>query len=180
MKSCPCRWLSSSVLLGTRLLTNPVNLQGMQYLSANGVQHRDLKAQNCLVVEHKSGDFHVKLADFGLSKSKKLVASFTRRSSQHGGTITHMAPEILLNDSDELFCEESDVYSYGIVMWEVLSRAVPFEGLHQVQIRAQIDQEQRPSPIPAESPSALIELMEFCWAQEVAMRPKFKQVLDDL
>ena len=180
MKSCPCRWLSSSVLLVTRLLTNPVNLQGMQYLSANGVQHRDLKAQNCLVVEHKSGDFHVKLADFGLSKSKKLVASFTRRSSQHAGTVTHMAPEILLNGSDELFCEESDVYSYGIVMWEVLSRAVPFEGLNQAQIIAQISQKQRPSPIPTDSPRELIELMEYCWAHDVAMRPKFKQVLEDL
>ena len=151
-----------------------MNLQGMHYLYANGVQHRDLKADNCLVVEHKSGDFRVKLADFGLSKSKKLVASFTRRRpSQHGGTVTHMAPEILLNDSDQLFYEESDVYSYGIVMWEVLSRAVPFEGLNRAQIIAQVIAGKRP-PIPEDSPPEMIELMEKCWHDVAFVRPSFK------
>ena len=149
----------------------------MQYLYKNGVQHRDLKANNCLVVEHTSGDFHVKIADFGLSKSRKLV---TRRSSPNGGTVTHMAPEILLNDSDKLFCEESDVYSYGIVMWEVLSRKVVFEGLNTPQIIAQISHKQRPSPIPTDSPPELIELMEDCWAHDAAMRPKFKRVLETI
>ena len=172
--------LTYSILLVTPLLTHPVNLQGMQYLYENGVQHRDLKAKNCLVVEQKSGDFHVKLADFGLSKSKKLVASFTRRSSQHAGTVTHMAPEVLLNGSDELFCEESDVYSYGIVMWEVLSRAVPFEGLNRAQIIAQISQNLRPSPILTDSPPEMIGLMEECWAQDTFPRPTFADIVETL
>ena len=153
----------------------------MQYLKDNKVQHRDLKASNCLL-EYESGQFRVKLTDFGLSKSKTLVTTFSGRSS-HGrasGTVTHMAPELLLNNSDELFCEESDVYSYSILMYEVITREAPFRGLNESQIIYQINQRKRPSPIPAESNSELIELMEHCWAHDVAMRPKFKQVLDDL
>ena len=150
----------------------------MDYLYENGVQHRDLKAANCLLDAH----CHVKLADFGLARrsGRKEDKQDAEKADGAAGTPTHMAPELLLTNSMTNFCEESDVYSYGIVIWEVLSRAVPFEGLNQAQIIAQISQKQRPSPIPAESPSELIELMEYCWAHDVAMRPKFKQVLEDL
>ena len=80
----------------------------MKYLKDNHVQHRDLKTNNCLV-EYEDGLFRVKIADFGLSKSKSLVSQFTRRSSSlNGGTATHMAPEVLHNNP---FTEKSDVYS---------------------------------------------------------------------
>ena len=93
---------------------------------------------------------------------------------------THMAPELLLMNSNRLFCQESDVYSYAIVMYEVLSRKAAFEGLNESQITAQINAKQRPSPIPTDSPPELIELMEDCWAHDAAMRPKFKQVLETI
>ena len=107
----------------------------MQYLTEKGVQHRDLKAHNCLI-ERDGGMIRVKLTDFGLSRSKALVTTFTGRASKNGpsGTVTHMAPEVLLKNE---FTEKSDSYSFGIVMWEVLSRAVAFQGLQQEQITVQ-------------------------------------------
>ena len=150
----------------------------MQYLKDNKVQHRDLKASNCLL-EYESGQFRVKLTDFGLSKSKTLVTTFSGRSSGGGpsGTVTHMAPEVM---SKNVFTEKSDVYSFGIVIWEVLSRAVPFEGLQQPQIFARVPKGERPSPIPENSPSGLVTLMEACWASEPFVRPDFKRIVGKL
>ena len=146
--------------------------QGMEYLYKKEVEHRDLKADNCLL----DGNMRVKLADFGLSKSKIIFTTFTGPSSQTGlsGTVTHMAPELLLQ---KLFTEKCDVYSFGIVMWEVLSRAVPFAGLPQEQITARVISEKRPSPIPEDSPSQLVTLMERCWHQEPRVRFDFKEVV---
>ena len=152
----------------------------MQYLKENQVQHCDLKTNNCLVEPmSKSGEFRVKLTDFGLSKSKSLVTSFTGRSSKNGpcGTATHMAPEILLQN---VVTEKSDVYSFGIVTWEVSSREIPFQGLQQPQIYAQVPAGKRPSPIPEDSPPKLVTLMEKCWAHEPFVRPDFRRIVSEL
>ena len=145
----------------------------MEYLHEIKVEHRDLKATNCLL----DGDMRVKLADFGLSKSKALATTlFAGRPSETGpsGTITHMAPELLL---ENMFTEKCDVYSFGVVMWEVLSRGVPFAGLQREQITAQLVVGRRPSPIPEDSPPQLVALMEACWEQEPFVRPDFKRIV---
>ena len=147
----------------------------MEYLHKNRVEHRDLKAANCLL----DRDCRVKLADFGLSKT---ITSFTRRSSTNypAGTYSHMCPELLLENK---FTQKADVYSYGIVMFEVLSRAEPWKGLHEAQIAAQIIYGRRPSrefPIPEDSPPELITLMEKCWDDDPSKRPPFQQIVQDL
>ena len=150
----------------------------MQYLTKKGIQHRDLKAHNCLI-ERDGGMIRVKLTDFGLSRSKALVTTFTGRASKNGpsGTVTHMAPEVLLKNE---FTEKSDSYSFGIVMWEVLSRAVAFEGSQHEQIIAQVAAGMRPSPIPADSPPGLDTLMQECWDKEPFERPTFQRIVSDL
>ena len=150
----------------------------MQYLTEKGVQHRDLKAHNCLI-ERDGGMIRVKLTDFGLSRSKALVTTFTGRASKNGpsGTVTHMAPEVLFKNE---FTEKSDSYSFGIVMWEVLSRAVAFENLQHEQITAQVAAGMRPSPIPADIPPGLDTLMQECWDNEPFERPTFQLIVRNL
>ena len=151
----------------------------MEYLHKNRVEHRDLKAANCLL----DRDCRVKLADFGLSKT---ITSFTGQSSKHYpvGTFSHMAPEILLIHLPEnKFTEKADVYSYGIVMFEVISRAEPWKGLHEAMITARVITGRRPSrefPIPEDSPPELITLMEKCWNDKPSKRPPFQRIVQDL
>ena len=146
----------------------------MKFLTDKGVQHCDLKSKNCLV-EHESGQYRVKLTDFGLSKSKTLVTSITGNGLV--GTITHMAPELFLKN---VFTEKCDVYSFGILMFEILSREIAFEGRLQQQIIAQVTAGRRPSPIPEDSPPELVTLMEKCWAQDPYLRPEFEGVVRQL
>ena len=152
----------------------------MQYLVETGVEHRDLKASNCLVVL-ENAQYRVKLADFGLSKSKTLIMQTRghKSNNSHCGTVTHMAPEVLSN-SENIDFEKSDVYSFGIVMFELLSLAVPFEGLQPPQILAQVVSGIRPSPIPGDSPPELITLMQECWDAEPYERPDFESIVREL
>ena len=159
-------------------LTNAGNPQGMQHLHDHETQHRDLKAENCLVVP-EDGQYRVKITDFGLSKSKTVATQTNERSV---GTQTHMAPEIFANVSQKSNedREKSDVYSYGIVMYEVVSRKVPWAGNDGAQIIAAVMAGLRPSPTPPNTPRALIELMEECWAHDTAMRPTFTRAVEAL
>ena len=155
----------------------------MVALHEKKIEHRDLKAENCLV-EVKHGQYRAKIADFGLSKSKALVTHSTSRNSS--GTRTHQAPEILLppegaterSDEDR---QKSDVYSYGIVMYEVLSRKTPFPELtDESQIGVAVVSGRRPSPIPSDIPPKLVELMEQCWQHDTARRPNFQTIVRTL
>ena len=155
----------------------------MVALHEKKIEHRDLKAENCLV-EVKHGQYRAKIADFGLSKSKALVTHSTSRN--FSGTRTHQAPEILLppegaterSDEDR---QKSDVYSYGIVMYEVLSRKKPFQELtDETHIVVAVVHGRRPSPIPSDIPPKLVKLMEQCWEHDTARRPNFQTIVPEV
>jgi len=93
---------------------------GMVYLHSRDppLVHRDLKPQNLLIV----GDFFsVKIADFGSSRLLKDAQTFSS-----AGTIEYMAPEVLKKAG---FTTKSDVYSVGVILWELLSGAPPYPEL---------------------------------------------------
>uniref|UniRef100_A0A8C2D0A9 Receptor-interacting serine/threonine-protein kinase 2 n=1 Tax=Cyprinus carpio TaxID=7962 RepID=A0A8C2D0A9_CYPCA len=87
--------------------------------------HHDLKTQNILM----DGEYHVKIADFGLSKWRQL--SITKGSgskpAEMGGTVIYMPPEEYEPSKNRRADVKYDMYSYAIIMWEVLSRRIPFE-----------------------------------------------------
>ena len=144
---------------------------GMQYLYSKGIQHRDLKTPNILLDATKT---RAKITDYGLSRSADLTTAATiMQTSAQGtakGTPAYMAPELL--DSNT-FTEKTDVFAFAIVIWEVLTGRIPWEGLNAVQIGMQYLVRQSRPPSPGAAPHDLVQLMWNCWEQDPDNRPDF-------
>ncbi|XP_016415399.1 receptor-interacting serine/threonine-protein kinase 1-like isoform X2 [Sinocyclocheilus rhinocerous] len=158
-------------------------LEGMVYLTENQVIHKDLKPENILVDKN----FHIKIADLGLATSQvwsKLTKEESRRQSGLGkkscaraaGTLCYMAPEHL-KSINTCSTEKSDVYSFSIVVWVILSGREPYENARsEDQICHCVCQGERPDEalIPRHTPQDVIELMKTCWNEDPRLRPTFK------
>jgi len=132
--------------------------------------HRDLKTGNLLVDDN----WNVKVSDFGLSHIKQHQEG-VRGSYGAIGTPLWMAPEVLLNKD---YDEKADLYSFGIVLWELLTAQDPFPNIETFSMMLDqvcIDHE-RPE-IPENCPETLRELMEACWDPEPQRRPSFESLL---
>lgn len=142
---------------------------GMAYLHSQGVVHRDLKSENLVLTE----DLHVKLTDFGVGCQE---AECDLRSADTG-TYRWMAPEMI---SHQHYSKKVDVYSFGIILWELVTGEVPFHDMTPVQVAyAVVNKNARPS-IPEDCPSALRQLMEHCWNANPERRPNFYQIVQTL
>nr|XP_055057126.1 receptor-interacting serine/threonine-protein kinase 1 isoform X1 [Misgurnus anguillicaudatus] len=162
-------------------------LEGMVYLTENQVIHKDLKPENILVDKH----FHIKIADLGLATSEawsKLTKEESRRQSRSGkkssvraaGTLCYMAPEHL-ESIHTRSTEKSDVYSFAIVVWVILTGQEPFEHARsEDHICHCVCQGERPSEelIPSDTPPEMIDLMKACWHKDPQYRPTFKETYD--
>lgn len=129
-----------------------------------------MKPQNLLVDEH----WNVKVCDFGLSQVK-LREEKIRDGKSIPGTPLWMAPEVLLGKDVD---EKADVYSYGIVLWEIISGQEPFPHMDSYGTfkRAITKENERPA-IPAETHPSLKALMESCWHPDPTKRPSFTQII---
>jgi len=150
--------------------------RGMKYLHDNGIVHGDLKCDNVLLqsshVDAKG--FTAKVADFGLSR--KLGHS-THLSTKSFGTITHMPPELLL---DGHLSSKVDVYSFGVIMWELETGETPFKDMRYAEVmRAIVVDKKRPQFAPG-TPEDYVALAQLCWNSDPQARPSFEVVLDEL
>lgn len=150
---------------------------GMRYLHSREppLIHRDLKSPNLLLTK----DFRVKITDFGLARIKARGAGDHTAMMTQCGTPYWTAPEIL---KGEMYNERVDVYSFGIVLLELWSRTLPFEGLQPMDVALKVvHQNMRPSiPDGCGCPILVLELIQRCWAQDSSMRPSFVEVVDTL
>ncbi|NWH34478.1 RIPK2 kinase, partial [Chloropsis hardwickii] len=147
--------------------------------------HHDLKTQNILLDD----EFHVKIADFGMSKWRVISMSQSRSESSlpEGGTIIYMPPEDYNPSQKTRASVKHDIYSYAVIIWEVMSRKQPFEEvINPLQIMYSVSQGQRldlsEGSLSMDIPhrGLIIRLMESGWAQNPDERPSFLKCLIDL
>ncbi|XP_077304147.1 mitogen-activated protein kinase kinase kinase 20 isoform X2 [Lithobates pipiens] len=145
--------------------------KGMHYLHMEApirVIHRDLKSRNVVITV----DGILKICDFGASR----FHSHTTHMSLVG-TFPWMAPEVIQSLPVSETC---DTYSYGVVLWEMLTREVPFKGLEGLQVAWLVVEKNERLTIPSSCPRSFAELMRQCWEADAKKRPSFKQIIANL
>uniref|UniRef100_A0A8C2KL28 receptor protein-tyrosine kinase n=1 Tax=Cyprinus carpio TaxID=7962 RepID=A0A8C2KL28_CYPCA len=143
---------------------------GMRYLSEMGYVHRDLAARNILV----NSNLVCKVSDFGLSRvlEDDPEAAYTTRGGKI--PIRWTAPEAI---AYRKFTSASDVWSYGIVMWEVMSYGErPYWEMSNQDVIKAVEENYR-LPGPMDCPTALYHLMMDCWQKDRNSRPKFEEIV---
>ncbi|CAB4292929.1 unnamed protein product [Prunus armeniaca] len=148
---------------------------GMEYLHGRNIVHFDLKCENLLVNMRDPQRPVCKIGDLGLSKVKQhtLVSGGVR------GTLPWMAPELLSGKSN-MVTEKIDVYSFGIVMWELLTGDEPYTDMHCASIIGGIVNNTLRPQIPTWCDPEWKSLMESCWASEPSQRPSFSEISQKL
>lgn len=156
-------------LSGTKLTVIALGIaQGMAYIHSKGMLHRDLKSLNILL----DADDFPKVCDFGMSRMKP--ENDQELMSGGVGTMQWMAPEVLSSSS---YGEKADVYSYGILLWEMITCDIPYRGMKDVQIAsAVLNQNLRPL-VPQSCPLKLKKLMTLCWDRDPDKRPEFRDII---
>ena len=114
----------------------------------------------------------LKITDFGLARES---ANTTRMSA--AGTYAWMAPEVIKNST---FSKASDVWSYGVMLWELLTGQTPYKGIDDLAIAYGVAVNKLTLPIPTTCPQQWKELMEACWSYDTHERPTFKHILKTL
>jgi hypothetical protein len=153
---------------------------GMSQLHAYGVLHRDLKPANILLNRRKDLPWQVKLADFG----------YARRDSKESlrksvvGTPAYLAPELIGHTKSDDVGTPSDVYSYGVILWEMLTRKKPHDGMESAgMFHHVISCVEKRTPIftsPPDCDAAIGEIMQLCTHSDPRKRPSFQTIQTQL
>jgi len=141
---------------------------GMVFLSENSIIHRDLAARNILV----SSDFTMKISDFGLAKS-----DYYRSNTGNKMPFKWMALEAIRDRKSTIY---TDVWSYGIVMWEIFTLGnQPYPTKAPDDLERYLGEGNRLDR-PIHSSRAIYQLMRDCWELEPHKRPSFRELSEDL
>ncbi|KAK2385297.1 Serine/threonine-protein kinase sty13 [Trifolium repens] len=140
--------------------------RGMAYVHGLGLIHRDLKSDNLLIF----GDKSIKIADFGVARIEVQTEGMTPET----GTYRWMAPEMIQHRP---YTQKVDVYSFGIVLWELITGMLPFQNMTAVQAAfAVVNRNVRPI-LPNDCLPVLREIMTRCWDPNPDVRPPFTEIV---
>mmetsp|Transcript_103225 Transcript_103225/g.322971 ORF Transcript_103225/g.322971 Transcript_103225/m.322971 type:complete len:301 (+) Transcript_103225:68-970(+) len=159
--------------------------RAMDYLHRFNPQiiHRDLKSLNLLLTRplHSSRDVPLaKVSDFGMSRMKdQAPESDWGKMTNAAGTCHWMAPEVFTGTS---YDEKVDVYSYAMILFEIVCREIPFEEEEPAIVGRLTVEGERPDleAVPPDCPAPLRALMIQCWDHEPKRRPPFDEILKTL
>eukprot|EP00262_Sarcandra_glabra_P015068 TRINITY_DN4568_c0_g2_i1.p1 TRINITY_DN4568_c0_g2~~TRINITY_DN4568_c0_g2_i1.p1 ORF type:complete len:416 (+),score=87.76 TRINITY_DN4568_c0_g2_i1:48-1250(+) len=143
--------------------------RGMNYLHncTPIIVHRDLKSPNLLVDKN----WVVKVCDFGLSRIKHNTFLSSRSTA---GTAEWMAPEVLRNEPSD---EKCDVYSFGVILWELSTLQQPWGGMNPMQVVGAVGFQYRRLDIPDDMDPVLADIIIKCWQTDPKSRPSFSEIM---
>lgn len=144
--------------------------KGLAYLHSQGIIHRDMKTLNVLLDDH----YRAKICDFGMVRTRCAQQPMTGLI----GTAHWMAPEVLM--SSPTYDEKVDVYSFGIMLWELLTGKVPYGDMSTANIAIYVVEQGLRPEIPSTATPKIRDLMMRCWNANPAKRPTMTEVLQDL
>jgi serine/threonine protein kinase len=139
--------------------------RGMDYLHKRKIVHRDLKAANLLMDDTGT----VKIADFGVARVMDTMGVMTAET----GTYRWMAPEVIEHAP---YNNKADVFSFAIVLWELLTGKVPYSEMTPLQAAVGVVQKGLRPQIPSNCPPALAGVMQECWQRNPEARPSFENL----
>ncbi|XBI79788.1 hypothetical protein VPH35_089133 [Triticum aestivum] len=142
--------------------------RGMCYLHQRGIIHRDLKTANLLMDK----DHVVKVADFGVARFQDQGGIMTAET----GTYRWMAPEVI---NHQPYDNKADVFSFAIVLWELLTSKIPYDTMTPLQAAVGVRQGLRPV-LPEKTHPKLLDLLQRCWETIPSNRPAFSDILTEL
>jgi serine/threonine protein kinase len=148
--------------------------RGLAYAHERGIVHRDVKPQNVLL----NGDGHAKVTDFGIARSLDVEKGVTQTGTVLG-TSDYIAPE---QASGQVVSRETDVYSLGVVLFELLTGTVPFKGESFVAVALQHVNEPPPSVLERrpDTPPRLASLVDNALAKHPDDRPTMDELVGEL
>jgi serine/threonine protein kinase len=151
--------------------------EGMAYLHNRPFEpiiHGDLKASNLLI----DSDGRVVITDFGLSRIQTITASVRTMTHDSAMSVIYAAPELISNPN-QAKTQASDVYAFGMLLYEIATRHPPFRHAQPTTTMHFVSQGGRPE-VPEGVPDSYGELMVACWAHAPAARPAFGEIVAEL
>lgn len=144
-------------------------LSALEYLHSHQIVHRDLKPENIGFLKNQ-----VQIFDFGLAKSleyEKRLHNSLYKLTGNTGSCRYMAPEVF---KCEPYNESVDLYSFGVLLWQIMSTETPYENFNLRMLRDYvINEEYRPKTNDG-WPKVITSLMQDCWSSDIAQRPNAK------